>query len=53
MGSIPVVLPAVLREMLSSLVYLFIMCWMLLSLNRESTATPARPEAELSLIQEL
>jgi len=48
-----VVLPAALREMFSSLVYLSIMCWMLLSLNREATARPGLPEAGLSSIQEL
>lgn len=42
---LPVVFPVVLREMLSSLVYLSIMRWMLLSLNRVSTA---RPGPELS-----
>lgn len=50
---LPVVRPAALREMFSSLVYLSIICWMLLSLNRESTARPERLAAELSMIQEL
>ena len=46
--SLPVVFTVALREKFSSLVYRSMICWMLLSLNRDSTLTPGRTAAELS-----
>lgn len=46
--SLPAVFPVALREKFSSLVYRSIICWMLLSLNRDSTLTPGGTAAELS-----